>query len=173
MGITFAGGLKNCFNTAMKNIYILSLTSCLCGIALSFAFTSVHNSDDGGNERAPSSSVVHSLDEQTAFSIATRLVSDRDAALIAHDHEALQALTVPDSPARTIDDALFESLDGVSALNTVVLDVHVLDDKKWEVHSVQEEIGMGEGSSREGQERCTLWHMGKNPWRLYETSECS
>ena len=93
--------------------------------------------------------------------------------MIAHDREALEALTVPDSPARTIDDALFESLDGVSSLNTVVLDVRVLDDKKWEVHSVQEEIGMREGSSREGQERCTLWHMNKNPWRLYETSECS
>lgn len=161
----------------MKNISILFLTSCLCGIALSFAYTSyVHRDDD---DRVTSSSVEvlersesSHLDEQTAFSIATRLVNDRDAALLARDREALQALTVPDSPARTIDDALFENVGGISDLNTVVLDVHTRAETEWEVHSVQQEISTSDGRSSEGQQRCTLWHMTKNPWRLYETSEC-
>lgn len=157
----------------MKNFFLLFLTSCLCGIALSFAFSFAHTGDGDGGERDASSSAVHSLDEQTAFSIATRLVSDRDAALIAHDYKALQALTVPNSPARTIDDALFETLDSVSSLNTVVLDVHVLADKEWEVYSVQQEISTGDGKASSGKERCTLWRMNKNPWRLYEASECA
>lgn len=157
----------------MKNFFLLFLTSCLCGIALSFTFSSAHTGDGDGGKRGASPSAVHSLDEQTAFSIATRLVSDRDAALMAHDHEALQALTVPDSPARAIDDALFETLDTISSLNTVVLDVHVLFDKEWEVYSVQQEISTGDGKASSGKERCTLWRMNKNPWRLYETSECA
>lgn len=159
----------------MKNISILFLTGCLCGIALSFAFTHGQSGQSGVDESPSvevSPSAVSGFDEQAAFSIATRLVSDRDAALIAHDHTALQALTVPDSPARAIDDALFESLGEISALSTVVLDVQVRSESEWEVYSVQQEISTSEESSGSGQQRCTLWVMGKNPWRLYETSEC-
>ena len=162
----------------MKTRYSLFLTGCLCGLALSFTYASyVHAGDSNAQESVPSAtaspSELSSLDEQTAFTIATRLVSDRDAALIAHDHTALQSLTVPYSPARTIDDALFDKTGNLESLNTVVLDVHVLTDTEWEVRSIQQEINMNDGNSSAGQERCTLWHMDKNPWRLYETGECS
>ena len=162
----------------MKTRYYLFLTSCLCGLALSFAYITYAHSGDGNAGESTyvatdSPSAASSLDEQTAFNVATRLVSDRDAALIAHDHAALQALTVPDSPARIIDDALFERIDDVSALNTVVLDVRMRSATEWEVYSVQQEISTSEGSSGSGQERCTLWRVEGNPWRLYETSDCA
>lgn len=162
----------------MKTRYSLFLTSFLCGLALSFAAAGyVHGGDGEMGQSAPAAtanpSALSYLDEQTAFSVATRLVGDRDAALIAHDRTALQALTVPDSPARTIDDVLFEKTGNLDSVNTVVLDVHVLSDKEWEVRSIQQEIHMNDGSSSAGQERCTLWRMDKNPWRLYETGECS
>lgn len=157
----------------MKTRYLLFLTSCLCGIALSISISYGHS---GGVRQSvapqPSQPAISSIDEQTAFNLATRLVGDRDAALVAHDLTALQNLTVPNSPARRLDDALFETVDDLSALNTVVLDVHVRSETEWEVYSVQQEISTSEGSAGRGQERCTLWRMQANPWRLYETSGC-
>ena len=157
----------------MKTRYLLFLTSCLCGIALSLSVSYAHTGD--GRENAapqPSPSAISTIDEQMAFTLATRLVGDRDAALVAHDLTALQNLTVPNSPARRLDDALFENVGDLSALNTVVLDVHVHSETEWEVYSVQQEISTPQGSASSGQERCTLWRMQANPWRLYETSDC-
>lgn len=163
----------------MKTRYLLFLTSCLCGIAFSFAcasYAQVYDGDDDTNltpKTAASTRPTPTLSDQKALSIATRLVSDRDAALVAHNREALQALTVPDSPARQLDDALFDTVGTVNAINTVVLDVHVLTDNEWKVHSIQQELSTGDGRlSDSGQERCTLWRMKEQPWRLYETGEC-
>ena len=121
----------------MKARYLLFLTSCLCGIALAFAYSFYVHDGENVHGAVSQSSSAHALSDTRAMSIANRLVSDRDAALIARDRAALQALTVPDSPARQLDDALFEQIGDLDSVNTVVLDVHVLTDKEWEVHSIQ------------------------------------
>ena len=161
----------------MKTKRILFLTSFLCGIALSFSFSlhgktsSVPATEPSRTHNLSSSSAVNHGD-QTAFNVATRLVSNRDAAVIAHDMNVLSELTVPNSPARAIDEKLFESVGGIAELNTVVLDVRVIKDNEWEVRSIQQEIRMADGRSGAGEERCTVWIMEENPWRLYETREC-
>ncbi len=144
---------------------LLVCVAVLCGLAFSF----LPWPDSG-----PGRETARGPDADEAYRIASELVARRDAALRAHDADALSLLTAEGSAARRADLNLLEGLGSIAALETVVMDVEVRSELEWDVRSVQYAFESSDGTVQDGPlpQRCTRWTLERDPWRVSATAPC-